>query len=314
MRPTVLMVPRLPEPFISRLAEQYDVLGPVAECTPDTLPPGRERVRALLTFGGYRTDGALMDAMPRLGLINTYGTGYEGVDLAAARARGILVANGGDANATSVAEYAMGLVLASARLILRGDRFVRTGEWTSTAVDRFPTMPGLAGRRMGIYGLGAIGHRIARRAEAFEMAVAYHGRAPHRDVAYAYHDSLVGLAEWADVLVVSVRAGPENRHAVNAAVLQALGRDGTLVNISRGIAVDEAALCDAIERGVLAGAGLDVFEDEPGVSARLRSLDRVVMTPHIAAKTQAAQRAQQDLMMTNLQSFFAGRPLASAIS
>ncbi len=313
MRPTLLMVPRLPEPFIRRLSEHYDVLGPVAHCTPEGLPPGRERVQALLTFGGYRTDGALMDVMPQLGLINTYGTGYEGVDLAAAQVRGILVANGGDANAISVAEYAMGLVLAGARLILRGDRFVRAGEWTSTAVDRFPTMPGLAGRRMGIYGLGAIGHRVARRAEAFEMEVAYHGRAPHPGVAYQYHDSLVGLAQWADVLIVSVRAGPENRHAVNAEVLHALGRDGYLVNISRGIAVDEAALCDAIEAGTLAGAGLDVFENEPGVSARLRSLDRVVMTPHIAAKTLSAQGAQQDLMVANLQAFFAGRPLASAV-
>ena len=313
MRPTVLMVPRLPDPFIARLSEHYDVLGPVAQCTPDGLPPGRERVQALLTFGGYRSDGALMDAMPRLGLINTYGTGYEGVDLAAAQARGIVVANGGEANATSVAEYAMGLVLAGGRLILHGDRFVRAGEWTSTAVDRFRTVPGLAGRRMGIYGLGAIGHRVARRAEAFEMEVAYHGRAPHPGVAYAFHDSLVGLARWADVLMVSVRAGPENRHAVNAAVLHALGRDGYLVNVSRGTAVDEAALCDALEGGGLAGAGLDVFEDEPGVSPRLRAQDRVVMTPHIAAKTLMAQEAQQELMTANLQAFFAGHPVPSAV-
>ncbi len=313
MRPTLLMVPLLPDPFIARLSEHYDVLGPVAHCRPDSLPPGRERVQALLTFGGYRSDGALMDAMPRLGLINTYGTGYEGVDLAAAQARGIVVANGGDANATSVAEYAMGLVLAGGRLILHGDRFVRAGEWTSTAVDRFPAMPGLAGRRMGIYGLGAIGHRVARRAEAFEMEVAYHGRVPHPDVGYGYHDSLVGLARWADVLMVSVRAGPENRHAVNAEVLDALGRDGYLVNISRGSTVDEAALCKAIEQGTLAGAGLDVFEDEPGVSPRLRALDRVLMTPHIAAKTLAVQRAQQNLMVTNLQAFFAGRPVPSTV-
>ena len=254
-----------------------------------------------------------MDAMPRLRLINTYGTGYEGVDLAAAQARGIAVANGGDANATAVAEYAMGLVLAGARLILRGDRFVRAGEWTTTAVDRFPTMPGLAGRRMGIYGLGAIGRRVATRAAAFEMEVAYHGRAPHSDVPYAYHPTLLGLAQWADVLMVSVRAGPNNRHAVDAAVLEALGPDGFMVNVSRGIAVDEAALCDAIERGTLGGAGLDVFENEPGVSPRLRALDTVVLTPHIAAKTLEAQRSQQELMLTNLRAFFAGQPMPSAI-
>ena len=313
VRPTLLMVPRLPEPFVALLSEQYDVLGPVADCTPEGLPPGHERTQALLTFGGYRTDGALMDAMPRLGLINTYGTGHEGVDLAAAQARGITVANGGDANATSVAEYAMGLVIAGSRLIVDGDRFVRAGQWNSTAVDRFRTVPGLAGRRMGIYGLGAIGHRVARRAEAFEMQIGYHGRAPHADVAYAYHDSLVGLARWADVLMVSVRAGPNNRHAVNAEVLQALGRDGYLVNVSRGLAVDEAALCEAIEQGTLLGAGLDVFENEPGVSARLRALDRVVMTPHIAAKTLLAQQAQQALMVTNLEAFFAGLPVVSAV-
>ena len=313
MRPTLLMVPALPGPLVARLAEEYDVLGPVADCTPGGLPPGHERTRALLTFGGYRTDGALMDAMPRLGLINTYGTGYEGVDLAAARARGIVVANGGDTNAQSVAEHAMGLLLAGGRLILHGDRFVRAGQWTSNAVDRFPSVPGLAGRRIGIYGLGAIGRRVAAVAEAFAMTVGYHGRAARPEVGYAYHPTLVGLARWADVLLVAVRAGPENRHAVDAAVLEALGTDGFLVNVSRGSVVDEAALCDALERNTLAGAGLDVFQNEPGVSPRLLALDRVVMTPHIAAKTGLAQRAQQDLMLDNVRAFFAGKPVRSIV-
>ncbi len=313
MRPTVLMVPPLPKRLIARMDEHYEVLGPVERCAPDSLPPGAERVRALLTFGGYRTDAALMAAMPSLGLINLYGTGYEGVDRAAARERGIVVANGGDANATSVAEFAMALVLAGCRVLPAADRYVREGLWVSTAVDRLPNMPGLAGRRLGVYGLGAIGQRVATRAAAFEMEIGYHGRAPRPGVPYVYHSTLVGLAEWADVLVVAVRAGAENYHAVDAAVLKALGPDGYVVNVSRGSTVDEAALCEAIEAGQLAGAGLDVFENEPGVSDRLRALDRVILTPHVAARTRSAQHAQQDLLLANLEAFFAGRPVLSPV-
>ncbi len=314
MKPTLLMVPRLPAAFIDRLRESYTLLGPMEHSTPEALPEGAEQVEALLTIGTLRTDAALMAALPKLRLVCCYGTGIEGVDRAHAKARGIALGNAGDANATGVAEFAMGLLLATARQIPQSDRYVRAGRWQGNAVERMAPVPGLAGRKLGIYGLGAIGSRIARRAEGFEMEIGYHNRSRRADMPYRYHDSLLGLAEWADVLVVSARAGAENRHAVNAAVLKALGPRGHLVNISRGIAVDEDALCAALETGVIAGAGLDVFENEPHVSDRLKALDNVVLTPHIAAASESAQAAQQETMLGNLRAFFAGKPLVSPVA
>jgi lactate dehydrogenase-like 2-hydroxyacid dehydrogenase len=313
MKPTILMAPKMPAALIARLEQDYHVLGPMERPVPEALPPGAKTARVLLTVGGWRTDAALIDALPGLGLIACYGTGIEGVDQAHVRARGILLSNAADANADAVAEFAIGLMLASVRQIGKGDRFIRAGGWKGNAIERMPIVPGLRGRRLGIYGLGAIGGRIATIAAALGMEIAYHNRSRRAELPYRYEDSLVGLAEWSDVLMVAVRASTENRHAVNAAVLQALGRQGHLVNISRGIAVDEAALCDALEQGMIAGAGLDVFEAEPNVPDRLRALDNAVLTPHIAAMADSAQAAQQALLLRNLEAFFSGRPLPSGV-
>ena len=313
MKPTILMVPRMPDALVERLHESYVVLGPMEHSTIDALPAGASEAEALLTMGSLSTDATLIDALPKLRLICCYGTGIEGVDRVHAKARGIVLGNAGEANAASVAEFAMGLVLATARRIPQADRYVRAGRWQGNSVQRMPSVPGLAGRRLGIYGLGAIGSRIARRAEAFEMEVGYHNRSRRSEMLYLYHDTLLGLAAWADILVVSARASVENRHAVDAAVLKALGPSGHLVNISRGIAVDEDALSTALETGVIAGAGLDVYENEPHVSDRLKALDNVVLTPHIAAASHSAQAAQQEVMLGNLQAFFAGRPLLSPV-
>ncbi len=313
MKPTILMVPRMPEALVARLRERYTVLGPMERSTPEALPAGAADAEALLTMGSLSTGAALIEALPKLRLICCYGTGIEGVDRARAKARGIALGNAGEANAASVAEFAMGLVLATARRIPQADRFVRAGRWKGNSVERMPAVPGLAGRRLGIYGLGAIGSRIARRAEAFEMEIGYHNRSRRADMPYRYHDSLLGLADWADILVVSARASAENRHAVDAAVLEALGPRGHLVNVSRGIAVDEEALCAALEAGVIAGAGLDVYENEPQISDRLKALDNVVLTPHIAAASDSAQAAQQEVLLGNLRAFFAGEPLPSPV-
>jgi lactate dehydrogenase-like 2-hydroxyacid dehydrogenase len=314
MKPTILMAPRMPDALVARLAEHYTVLGPMARPEPDALPPGAAAARALLTIGSWPTSAALMEALPELGLIACYGTGNEGIDRVHARTRGILVSNAADANATSVAEFTMGALLASARQIGRAERFVRAGGWKGNAVERMANVPGLAGRRLGIYGLGAIGRRIATRAAAFEMEIGYHNRSPRPELPYLYHETLLGLAEWADCLVVSVRAGPETRHTIDAGVLAALGPQGHLVNISRGIAVDETALCEALERGTIAGAALDVYQNEPNVPERLKVLENVVLTPHIAANAESAQAAQQELILGNLEAFFAGRPLLSPVA
>ena len=312
MKPAVLVAARFLPRLLGRLGEHYALHG-LERPEPAAIPPGARDARALITIGGIKTDDALMDALPKLGLIACYGTGYEGVDRSAARARGIVVTHAGEANATAVAEFAFGLVIASARGIIRGDRYVRAGRWRGDIIERTAITPELAGQRLGIYGLGSIGAKVATRAAAFEMQIGYHNRRPRQDVPYAYHPTLIGLATWADILVVAVRADAGNTRAINREVLAALGPRGHLINISRGIAVDEAALCDALEAGAIAGAALDVFEREPNIPDRLRGLDNVVLTPHMAAISANAQRAQRDLMFANLEAFFAGRPVLTPV-
>jgi hydroxypyruvate reductase len=314
MKPTILMAPRMPARLVERLQERYVLLGPMERSAPDALPEGAEAAQALLTMGSLKTGAALIDALPKLGLISCYGTGIEGVDQACAKARGIKLCNAADANATSVAEFAMGLLLASARQIGAAERFVRAGRWQGNSVERMANVPGLAGRKLGIYGLGAIGARIASRAAAFDMTIGYHNRSQRPELPYLYHDSLIGLANWADVLIVAVRASIETRHAINAQVLRALGPEGHLINISRGIAVDEEALCEALETKLIAGAALDVYEHEPQVPDRLKVLENVVLTPHIAANAESAQLAQQELLLSNLEAYFAGKPLLSPVA
>jgi lactate dehydrogenase-like 2-hydroxyacid dehydrogenase len=310
MKPTILVPTGFTKRLLGRLADHYTVLGPLGPEGPDA----QEReARVLITLGSLNTDAALMDSLPNLGLIACYGTGFEGVDLAAARARGITVSHAGDTNSTAVAEFTMGLIIATARDLVRGDRYLRAGRWRGDIIERLPLVPGLAGQRLGIYGLGSIGTKVATRAAAFEMEIGYHNRKPRSDVPYAYHPTLLGLAEWAEILVVAVRADASNTHAINAQVLAALGPKGHLINVSRGIAVDEAALCDALEAGTIGGAALDVYEREPSVPERLIPLDNVVLTPHMAAISADAQRAQRDIMFANLEAFFAGRPVLTPV-
>jgi lactate dehydrogenase-like 2-hydroxyacid dehydrogenase len=312
MKPAILLAASFPPRLLGRLADHY-VLHVLEQSDANAITAEAREARALITLGGLKTDAALMDALPKLGLIACYGTGFEGVDLAAARARGIVVTHAGDTNATAVAEFAMGLIIASVRSMVRGDRYARAGRWRGDLIERLAMTPELAGQRLGIYGLGAIGSKIAQRAAAFEMEIGYHNRNPRPGTPYAYHATLIGLAAWADVLVVSVRADAGNYHAINAEVLAALGPKGHVINISRGIAVDERALCDALEAGTIAGAGIDVYEDEPHIPERLKRLDNVVLTPHMAAISASAQKAQRDVMFANLEAFFAGRPVLTPV-
>lgn len=310
MKPTVLVAARLSPSAVERLADRYTVIGPIERCTPDAIPEPGRTARALVTFGALPTRAALLDALPKLGLIACYGSGYEGVELKEAARRGITVTHGPGANASTVADHAMALVLASTRLIVAGDRLVRAGRWPQGA--RLPMVPGLTGARLGVYGLGAIGTKVAARAAAFEMEVGYFSRT-RRDVPYTYFPNLLALAEWSDILVVAVRADAGNRHAVDRKVLAALGPQGHVVNIARGSAIDEQALIEALETGVIAGAGLDVFADEPNVPERLKALENVVLTPHIGGNSHSANEAQCDLLLANLEAFFAGRPVLTPV-
>ena len=205
----------------------------------------------------------MMAALPRLSLFCCYGTGYERVDLAAARKRNIMITHGADANAPDVAEMAFGILLASTRRIVRADKMIRRGEWTKRIPNRFGAIAGLTGGKLGILGLGAIGMEFAKRAKGFDVEIGYCNRNKRSDVDFPYFPNVMALATWCDYLIVCLRSDASNRHIINAEVLKALGPRGHVVNISRGWAVDEAALADALRNNVIEGAALDVFDEEP---------------------------------------------------
>jgi hydroxypyruvate reductase len=313
VKPALLSAIRLSRDFAATLESGYRLFGPYDD--PLAAPEAERRdVRALITMGTAGATAQWMDAMPSLGLILCIGSGYERVDLDAARTRGIKVGNGPGVNASCVADLAMALVLSTVREVVEGDRFARTGTWNGNAAVRRSITPGLGEMKLGILGLGDIGLRIARRAEAFEMTVGYCNRRPRGDVAYPFFADVRALAEWCDVLVVALRAEAANRHLIDASVLERLGPKGYLVNISRGFVVDEAALIDALANKRLAGAGLDVFEREPSIPEALRALPNAVLTPHIGGGTHRAQREMALLARRNLDEFFAGRPLITPVA
>lgn len=306
----VLIYSRFPKAQMVRIGERYDLLDgkgrpPIETFSAEQLKP----IRAMITAGGQAIPPAVLDSLPSLGAIICYGTGYDGVDLAETARRRIAVGNSPAANAASVADLAMTLMLATTRKLLPADDYVRSGGWSGAKPSPSMRPPlGMTGRKIGIYGMGEIGRKIAVRCAAFETEVAYHSRNRH-DVPYAYHTSLGALAEWADILMVAVRAGADTQHAVDGEILRKLGPQGTIVNISRGSVIDQAALVAALEHNVIAGAGLDVYAKEPHAPDALTRFPNVVLTPHIGGHTVEAHIAMQDCVMANLDAFFSGKPL-----
>ncbi|MEO8135121.1 MAG: NAD(P)-dependent oxidoreductase [Betaproteobacteria bacterium] len=298
------------------LATRYEVIGPsgkpFAEAVAALPSTDARRIRAVVSMGTVPLTAADMDALPGLGLISCLGSGYEGVDLGAARERRIAITHSPGANAASVADLAMGLLLASVRNMLGANAYLQSGEWERSGRRRRGGR-GLTGRRMGIFGLGMIGEKIALRAAAFEMEVGYHNRRQRADVPYPWHRSLLELAQWCDVLMIAVRAGATNRHAVDMEVLRALGSEGHVVNIARGSVIDEAALIEALRGDLIAGAGLDVFEHEPSVPEALRLAPNVALTPHIGGDTDEAHAAMAAMVMQNVDAYFAGQPVPTPV-
>ena len=268
------------------------------------------RIRGLVQGGGTLTPTSLLDALPKLEIISVFGVGYDGVPVDYCRQRGVKVTHTPDVLTDDVADVAVGLVLMTFRGFARADAFVRAGEWKQRA---FPLTTKLGGRRVGILGLGRIGKAIAQRLSAMGMDIAYTGRMAQADVAYRFVPDLVALAAESDVLIVACPGGPATRNLVDAGVLAALGRKGTLVNIARGSIVDEPALVEALKSGALGGAGLDVFADEPNVPAELLAMDNVVLLPHVGSATRETRKAMGDLCKANLDAWFAGKPLPALI-
>jgi lactate dehydrogenase-like 2-hydroxyacid dehydrogenase len=250
-----------------------------------------------------------MEALPALSLICCVGTGFENVDVAAARERGIVVVHGAGTNAGAVADHAFALLLAVMRDILRFDASARHGDWRGGLRPR----PIPSGKRLGMIGMGGIGERVARRAAAFDMAVSYHTRTPRPNLPWRHFTSALALAEAVDCLIVAAPGGAQTHHMIDAAVLRALGPNGFLVNVGRGSIVDTAALVEALRAGTIAGAALDVFEEEPMIPEDLRTMPNIVLTPHVAAFAPEVQGEGALLLRRNIELFLSGQPVLTPV-
>jgi len=310
MKPLLLSLISLAEHYRAALTEHFDLLyAPDDETRAQAIASRGDAVRAVLTNGttGLRADE--IERMPALELVSALGAGYENIAREAARSRGIVVSNGAGANADCVADHAFALLLSAVRAVPKFDAACRAGVWR----DALPERPMVGGRRLGIVGLGHIGRKVARRAAGFDIETGYHSRKPHDGAASRYFDSLIELARWSDFLVVSTPGGPDTRHLVDRAVLDALGPDGYLVNVARGSVVDTAALADALREGTLGGAALDVYEGEPQPPRALFAFDNVVLTPHVAGTSPQSVEATVRHFIDNARRHFAGEAVLTPV-
>lgn len=292
--PTRLLVgPDVPPVLRSALFERHDCVSEIGLAAQD--------IGMLVTTATNGANEALMESLPALRAICSLGVGVDTIDLAAAARRGIIVSNTPDVLNDCVADLAVGMVIDVARGISRADRHVRRGDWVRQG-------PGPLGRqvshsRLGLIGMGRIARTIAQRLSGFSMEIRYHARSRKDDVALGYESSLVELARWADFLVVACAGGAATRHLVNAQVLEALGAQGFLINVARGSVVDESALQQALLHQTIAGAALDVFDDEPNVPEQLFALDNAVLLPHIGSATAQTRKAMGELLLGNIERY-----------
>jgi len=294
-----------------QLDAAFQVHNRLHETDPAALAAVAPQIRAIAASGESKVGAELLAQLPALEIISVMGVGYDGIDVAAAKARGVIVTHTPDVLNDDVADLAIGLMLSAARQLPAADRHVRSGQWAATGP--MPLARKVSGARLGIVGFGRIGQAIAKRAAAFDMAIAYTARSPRAGLPFRYLPSAQALAAESDYLIVITPGGAGTRHLINADVLAALGPKGILVNVARGSVVDEQALIAALEAGTLGGAGLDVFEAEPQVPERLRALPQVVLAPHIGSATGQTRQAMADLAFANLAAHFSGQPLPTPV-
>ncbi|HJR56307.1 MAG TPA: 2-hydroxyacid dehydrogenase [Rhizomicrobium sp.] len=275
----------------------------------DAVPPEiAAKVRAVVGSGGV--PGALIDRLPKLEIISLVSVGYDGIDFPRVTARKLPVTNTPDVLNDDVADLSIALMVMAARRLAAADKYVRDGKWLKGAM---PLARKVSRKKLGIVGLGRIGRDIARRAEAMDMEISYTNRRPVQGSPYRFVPKLLDLARENDFLIVIASAGPDATGMINREVLEALGPNGILVNVSRGRVVDEPALVEALRSGKLGGAGLDVFVDEPAVPAELLAMENVVLTPHVGSATSETRAAMGQLALDNLAAWFAGKPLLTEV-
>lgn len=264
---------------------------------------------AVATTGSVGLSAATIQALPKLKMVACHGVGYDPIDLEACKAAGIKVTNTPGATTECVADTTFALILATVRRIVFNDRYVRSGAWLKGSA---PLTENVWGQKLGILGLGAIGKAIARRAEGFGMQIGYHGRS-QQDVPYTYYDTVDALARNSKILVVAAPGGKATNKIIDAKVLEALGSQGYLINISRGSTVDEDALIAALSTSRIAGAGIDVFAREPQVPEALMKFDNVVVQPHVGGGTVYTRARMGQMVVDNLAAWFAGKPLPNEV-
>ncbi|MBO6259143.1 MAG: 2-hydroxyacid dehydrogenase [Succinivibrio sp.] len=298
----------LQQSFVDALA-QRGKLYIRKKMTPDEYEKILPEVEIMVTSGGSKVPEEYMAKCPKLRLISDFGVGYDGVDVEAAKKRGIMVTNTPGVMKDDVADTAIALMLNTVRRFVAAHNYERDGHWLEAA---FPLSRSLTGLKVGIAGLGRIGAEIATRAQAFKTEVAYFQR--HRaNVPYQYFDNLKDLAAWSDVLIIIMPASASTKGIVNGDILSALGPEGYLINVARGSIVDQEALAAALLNGTIAGAGLDVFAKEPQVPPEFLTLPNLVLAPHIGSATVQTRNAMASLVLENIDAYIAGKPLPTPV-
>jgi lactate dehydrogenase-like 2-hydroxyacid dehydrogenase len=309
----IVLTGPLPNSTADRLDEMFRVHRPFLGAEPKVkLDRAAAEIRGVAAGVSHELlNDAFFERFPKLEILASCGVGYDHIDAKAAARRGIIVTNTPDVLTDEVADTALGLLIATVRRLPQADAYLRAGKWLAAP---FPFTDTLRGKTLGIAGLGRIGKAIAKRAEAFGLAIAYHSRSPHAGVPYPYYPTLVGMAEAVDILMVITPGGAATRHLINAKILDALGPKGVLINMSRGSVVDEKALIAALEEGKIASAGLDVFEHEPTVPQALIAMENVVLLPHVGSASVHTRDAMGNLTVDNLKHWFFGKgPLTPVV-
>lgn len=308
MKKTILALGTMLPPEMEALEREFDLIRLWKEADPEaTLQKVKLDVVTILSaFNGMLVTRKIIESLPNLELIAQYGAGVNNIDVEAAKERSIAVTSTPDTPMNDTADTALALMLATLRRIVEADMFVRIGKWSSGA---FPLATALTEKKVGIIGMGRIGQAIARRCIAFEMDVSYFGPRKKSNLPYFYYDDLENMAENVDILVCSCIGGEQTHHIVNTPVLKALGSKGVLINVARGSVVDTESLLIALSNKDIAGAGLDVYENEPFVPDSLISMDNVVLLPHIGGHTIETKTAMGKLAIANINAHFTGQPL-----
>ena len=311
MKPGLVMVCPLMPRVMDGVAPLFDVHKLWEAADKDALlAKVAPATRAIATDGTRGAGADLMRKLPKLEIVGCQGVGVDAIDLAYARQNKIIVTNTPDVLNDDVADTAMALLLATIRRIPQGDRYVREGKWLKAHMALTDT---LRNRTLGMVGFGRIGKVIARRAAAFDLKIVYHTRNIQTDQPFVHYPRLVEMARDVDILMVIVPGGPTTKHMINAQVLEALGPGGYLINVARGSVVDEPALIKALEQKKIAGAGLDVFENEPNVPEALIKMDNVVLAPHVGSATHHTRNAMAQLVVDNLKAWSEGRPVLTPV-